>query len=73
MTLNIRYVKPTVSAIDLTKGKVYLYHPDEVYPDFGRIIDDVGCQIYIHAGKETCAHLNDEGYFIPCDKDGKEI
>lgn len=64
----VKYVKPSVDGIDITKDKVYEF--DFYDDDFGHITDDDDFQITIIIPE--CAHLNGANW-IPCTKDGTPL
>ncbi len=67
----VKYVKPSVDGLDITKGKVYrILKKEDGYRHIYNILDDVDYEISISI--KSCCHL-DGGNWIPCDEKGKEI
>lgn len=64
----VKFVKPSVNGIDITKGKVYPLANQ--HGDTGNVINDVGALLYIII--TGCAHLEFKKW-IPCDENGKEL
>lgn len=63
----VKYVKPSVDGLDITKGKVYRIVREY---DLHYIIDDSFDEIGINI--PMCCHLKFK-HWIPCDENGKEI
>lgn len=53
-------------ATDLTIRKTYDFIPDVNYQEYGKIIDDVGYELFIHA-EGSCIHLNGGSWEIITD------
>lgn len=65
----VKYVKPSVSGEDITKGKVYEVKRFK-YPAIVSVLDDSKFEIDCFIPKSS--HLNGSSW-IPCDENGKEI
>ncbi len=64
----VKYVKPSVDGIDITKGKVYECIMSR--KETALIKDDDNFDILIYI--DMCPHLGTCNW-IPCDENGKEI
>ena len=64
----VKFVKPSVGANTLQKGKVYKFTQKQ--GDGGYVTDDRRILIFIRIGR--CAHLGFKNW-IPCDENGKEL
>lgn len=64
----VKYVKPSVDGLDITKDKVYEF--DSYADDYGGITDNDNFPITIII--HECAHLNGADW-IPCTKDGTPL
>lgn len=60
----VKYVKPSVDGLDITKDKVYRFNHD--IREGGSLDDDKSVVIYIYIPE--CPHL-DGSPWIPCTKD----
>ena len=57
----VKYVKPSVDGLDITKDKVYKF--DHNLYELGMITNDAEVEIYIYIPE--CPHLDDAPW-IPC-------
>lgn len=64
----VKYVKPSVDGLDITKDKVYEF--EHTLYELGLITDDSEVKIHIYITE--CPHLKDK-HWIPCTKDGTPL